>query len=81
MNLKPDSDDPLKIRRTLAVFTLVWAVTLLPVILITGHKFYGVSDSLANSIMIYVGTLAAGPLGAYAVGAHYQDKKEAANAP
>lgn len=74
--LKPDQNDPMKIRRTLAFLVSVYAFLLLPNLLVLYHAFLASDVNLLKAILTYVGVLAAGPIGAYLYAAQKNGNKE-----
>lgn len=75
-NFKPSSDDPLRVRRNLALLTVLYSFLIVPAGLIVLTLFFGLPDTLAGSLLTYFGILTAGPIGAYALACHTADKKE-----
>ena len=68
--IKPNPDDPLKIRRILALFIVLYAFLILPLFLILCQVLWQADTDLLKSILLYMGTLACGPIGAYLYAAH-----------
>lgn len=63
--MRPDSTDPLKIRRTLAIWSALYALAVWPNLLILYHFYLGLPESVLAKMLAYIGTLAAGPIGVY----------------
>jgi len=78
----PDGNDPLKVRRALAWVTSVYALVVWPNLLVLYNLAFGLPESILDKLLIYIGTLAAGPIGAYlwaAQRAQAAKKEEAGN--
>ena len=73
MALKPDRQDPLKIRRFLALWIALYAFVVWPHLILLYVRFFALSETLATDLLVYVGTLAAGPIGAYLWAAQRKD--------
>lgn len=73
----PDKEDPLKIRRMLAFWTAVYALAIWPNLLLIYHHVFGTPESLIDKMLLYIGTLATGPIGAYLWAAFKKDKENA----
>lgn len=78
-NFKPGDDDPLRIRRNLALLTLIYSFVFVPAALVVLTIFFKLSDSLAANLLTYFGALTAGPLGAFALACHTADKQGGSN--
>lgn len=74
--LKPDKDDPMKIRRCLAFFVSIYAFLVLPNLLVFYAAAFDVETGLLEALLTYVGVLATGPIGAYLYAAHKNGNKE-----
>lgn len=74
--LKPDKNDPTKVRRTLAFWVAVYALLILPNLLIGYYVLFKVEVSLLKAVLTYIGTLAVGPVGAYLYAAHKNGNRE-----
>ena len=68
--IKPDRNDPMKVRRYLAFFVSVYAFLVLPNLLVAYQIIAGADIGLLQAILTYVGILAGGPIGAYLYAAH-----------
>jgi len=68
--LKPDKNDPMKVRRALAFWVSIYAFLVLPNLLVGYQIIAGADISLLQAILTYVGILASGPIGAYLYAAH-----------
>lgn len=68
--IKPDKDDPMKVRRSLAFFVSLYAFLILPNLLIAYAILSAVDVGLLKSVLTYIGVLASGPIGAYLYAAH-----------
>ncbi len=74
--IKPDPNDPMKVRRYLALFVSVYAFLILPNLLIAYQVIAGANVGLLQAILTYVGILAGGPVGAYLYAAHKNGNSE-----
>ncbi|MCK6417902.1 MAG: hypothetical protein L6Q57_03060 [Alphaproteobacteria bacterium] len=74
--IKPDSNDPIKVRRTLAFWVSLYAFLILPNLLVIYHALWATEVELLKSILTYIGVLAAGPIGAYLYAAQKNGNKE-----
>ena len=74
--LKPDKDDPTKIRRTWAFLIAIYAFLIQPNLLIGYYILFEVEISLLKAVLTYIGTLAVGPIGAYLYAAHKNGNRE-----
>lgn len=74
--IKPDCNDPIKVRRMLAFWISFYSFLILPNLLVIYHAFWGTEIELLKSILAYIGVLAAGPIGAYLYAAHKNGNKE-----
>ncbi len=74
--LKPDKNDPMKVRRTLAFWISIYAFLLLPNLLIAYEIIAKVDIGLLQAILTYVGLLASGPIGAYLYAAQKNGNSE-----
>lgn len=63
--IRPDKNDPMKVRRTLAFWISIYAFLLLPNLLIVYEIVADIDIGLLQAILTYVGLLASGPIGAY----------------
>jgi hypothetical protein len=72
--IKPDENDPLKVRRFLALWAGVYALLIWPNLLVLYFHIFGTPESLIDKMLLYIGTLASGPIGAYIWAAHKMDK-------
>jgi hypothetical protein len=61
----PDGNDLLKVRRALAWFSALYALVVWPNLLVLYNLAFGLPESILDKLLIYIGTLAAGPIGAY----------------
>jgi uncharacterized membrane protein YraQ (UPF0718 family) len=68
--MKPDKNDPMKVRRALAFWVSVYSFLVLPNLLVVYQIFAGADIGLLQAILTYVGILASGPIGAYLYAAH-----------
>ncbi len=68
---KPNKNDPLKNRRTLAILAAFHGFFIFPYVLIILH----VSDALGGSLLTYMTTLTAIPIGGYLFAAHKKDSQ------
>jgi hypothetical protein len=59
--LKPDKNDPMKVRRALAFFVSIYAFLVLPNLLVAYQILAGADIGLLQAILTYVGILAGGP--------------------
>lgn len=73
MALKPDRQDPLKIRRFLALWIALYAFVVWPHLILIYVLRFALPETLAGDLLLYVGTLAAGPIGAYLWAAQRKD--------
>lgn len=78
-NFKPDKDDPLRIRRNLALLTVLYSFVFVPAALIVLTLAFKLPDTLAGNLLTYFGALTAGPLGAFALACHTADKQGGQN--
>jgi hypothetical protein len=76
MILKPDKNDPIKVRRALAFFVSIYAFLVLPNLLVAYQVLLGADIALLQAILTYVGLLASGPIGAYLYSAHKNGNSE-----
>ena len=76
----PDDNDPLKVRRNLALLTVLYSFIIIPAALILLTLRFGLPDTLAGNILTYFGVLTAGPMGAYGLACHTADKQGGDNA-
>ncbi|MGE3622467.1 MAG: hypothetical protein AB7H77_01155 [Bdellovibrionales bacterium] len=74
--IKPDCNDPIKVRRTLAFYVSLYAFLILPNLLVFYHALWATEVDLLKSILTYIGVLATGPIGAYLYAAHKNGNKE-----
>lgn len=74
--LKPDPNDPMKVRRLLAFWISVYAFLVLPNLIVAYQVLAGADIGLLQAILTYVGILAGGPIGAYLYAAHKNGNKE-----
>lgn len=74
--IKPDCNDPIKVRRTLAFYVSLYAFLILPNFLVFYHALWATEVELLKSILTYIGVLATGPIGAYLYAAHKNGNKE-----
>lgn len=74
--IKPDCNDPIKVRRTLAFYVSLYAFLILPNLLVFYHALWATEVELLKSILTYIGVLATGPIGAYLYAAHKNGNKE-----
>lgn len=74
--IKPDKNDPMKVRRALAFFVSVYAFLVLPNLLVAYQILAGADIGLLQAILTYVGILASGPIGAYLYAAHKNGNSE-----
>lgn len=74
--IKPDCNDPIKVRRTLAFYVSIYAFLVLPNLLVVYHAMWDTEIELLKSILTYIGVLATGPIGAYLYAAHKNGNKE-----
>ncbi len=74
--IKPDQNDPMKVRRYLAFFVSVYAFLVLPNLLVAYQILAGADIGLLQAILTYVGILAGGPIGAYLYAAHKNGNSE-----
>jgi hypothetical protein len=74
--IKPDCNDPIKVRRTLAFYVSIYAFLILPNLLVFYHALWATEVELLKSILTYIGVLATGPIGAYLYAAHKNGNKE-----
>jgi hypothetical protein len=74
--IKPDHNDPMKVRRYLAFFVSVYAFLILPNLLVAYQILAGADIGLLQAILTYVGILAGGPIGAYLYAAHKNGNSE-----
>lgn len=74
--MKPDANDPMKVRRTLALWVSIYAFLVLPHILVAYQVFAGADIGLLQAVLTYIGILAGGPIGAYLYAAHKNGNKE-----
>ena len=72
--IRPDQNDPTKVRRTLAFFVSIYAFLVLPNLLVAYQILAGADIGLLQAILTYVGLLASGPIGAYLYAAHKKQK-------
>lgn len=68
------SKDALKIRRRFAIYVAVYAFVVWPNLLIVYNLHLSLSEGLVDKMLLYIGTLAAGPMGAYFWAANRQQK-------
>jgi hypothetical protein len=61
----PDDNDPLKVRRVLAFATAIYALVIWPNLLVVYNLAFGLPESIVDKLLVYIGTLAVGPIGAY----------------
>lgn len=73
----PDKDDPLKVRRNLALLTGLYSFFLMPLALIILTLCFGLPDTLAGNLLTYFGVLTVGPMGAYGIACHTADNLNA----
>ncbi len=71
---KPDEGDTLKVRRYLALFVCAWALLIWPNLLIAYHHMFGTPEGIVKAMLVYIGTLASGPIGAYLWATFTKDK-------
>lgn len=74
--IKPDPNDPIKVRRALAFFVSIYAFLVLPNLIVIYAAVFKTDVELLKHILNYVGVLAAGPIGAYLYAAQTQGNKE-----
>ena len=74
--IRPDKNDPMKVRRTLAFWISIYAFLLLPNLLIAYEIIAKVDIGLLQAILTYVGLLASGPIGAYLYAAQKNGNSE-----
>jgi hypothetical protein len=74
--IKPDPNDPIKVRRTLAFFVSIYAFLILPNLTVFYAVLFKADVELLKHILNYVGVLAAGPIGAYLYAAQANGNKE-----
>lgn len=72
--IKPCDNDPMKVRRTLAIWTAIYAFVILPHLLVFYQVYSGADIGLLQGILTYIGILASGPIGAYLYSAHIRSK-------
>jgi hypothetical protein len=77
--LKPDKNDPMKVRRALAFFVSIYAFLVLPNLLVAYQILAGADIGLLQAILTYVGVLAGGPIGGYLYAAHKNGNSEVKN--
>lgn len=71
---EPDDNDPLKVRRKLAWICAIYSLVVWPNLLVLYNLWLGLPESVIDKLLIYIGTLAAGPIGAYMWAARKMDK-------
>lgn len=74
--LQPDPADPLKVRRFLALWICLYAFLIWPHLLLVYWKWIGLPVSIIEQMLVYVGTLSAGPIGFYLWSAHKMDRSD-----
>jgi|GEM_PF-7039293 len=57
--IKPDCNDPIKVRRTLAFYVSLYAFLILPNLLVFYHALWATEVELLKSILTYIGVLTA----------------------
>ncbi len=72
--IKPCENDPIRVRRTLAIWTALYAFVILPHVLIFYQLYGGADIGLLKAVLTYIGILASGPIGAYLYSAHIRTK-------
>lgn len=68
--------DNLKNRRRLAWFSAFYSLVIWPNLLIAYNIYGSLNDGIINNMLLYVGTLASGPIGAYIWAANKKDNNE-----
>lgn len=77
---KPDSDDPLKNRRLLAMLCAFNGFFIFPItIALFSYKMH-VSDDLCTKLIAYMATTCLTPVIAYLYASHKQDSKDSTDA-
>lgn len=71
--ISPDPDDPLIVRRKLALVAAVSGIFVFPAIIIWSSVHLKTSDDLAKSLLEYMGTACMAPILAYLYAAHKGD--------
>ena len=69
--------DKLKHRRRLAYGAAIYSLIIWPNLLISYHLQWELPDSIINNMLLYVGTLSTGPIGAYIWAANKKDVNDA----
>lgn len=73
---KPDPDDPLKVRRTMAFVCIGFALMIFPVFIACMVTFFCLDKDIAKILIYFEGGLTAGPIGAYLYGAQRLQSKD-----
>lgn len=74
--LEPDEKDPLKIRRAWAIRSAFWALVIWPNLLVVYHLCFGLPEGIVENMLLYIGTLSSGPIGAYIWAAHKKQRHD-----
>ncbi len=73
---QPDPQDPLKVRRVLAFFCVLFALVIFPIFIAIMCSFFWLDTGLAVKLVVYEGVIASGPLAAYLIAAQRLQSKQ-----
>lgn len=61
----PDEKDRIRNRRNLAFFSAIYSLVIWPNLLIFFHLIFDLQIDLIKALLMYIGTIASGTIGAY----------------
>lgn len=73
--LKPDKNDPLKNRRSLALLAAFNGFFVFPILLLAASYYLKTSDQLCEELLHYMGASVLAPMMAYLYAAHKKDNQ------
>ncbi len=76
MMIKPDGNDPLRVRRFCMILAGAWSIFVFPMIVLNYVTFLGAPVEIGKALLTYVIGLAATPIAAYFIGAHKNGNKD-----
>jgi uncharacterized membrane protein YczE len=74
--MKPNNNDPLRVRRTCMLMAGAWSIFIFPMIVLNYVTFLDAPVEIGKALLTYVIGLAATPIVAYFIGAHKNGNKE-----
>ena len=74
--IKPDPNDPFKVRRFLALISLVYALLVYPNLMVFYVLALNYPADHVSELLMYVGTVSSGPIGLYLWAANRGDKND-----